>query len=212
MSLATFPSGPLTRRQLLQAGALPLLGLTLPELLASGGAPGGRARERSCVFIFQYGGLSQLDSWDPKPAAPAELRGPYRPIPTAVPGFRVGELMPRLARLADRFTVIRSMTHAVPVHDVSNAMLLAGTAAPARDAPAFGSLVTRLPPPPAGVPPYVWLQKFGGGAAPPDPTYLTGGFLGPACAPLLIGAGHDDNPANPAFRVRAFDTDAAAPP
>src|SRR5687768_9072399 len=117
----------LTRRDVLRAGAISALGLTLPDVLA---ASAGR-REKSCIFIFQYGGLSQLDSWDPKPDAPAELRGPYRPIATAVPGFRVGELMPRLARLADRYAVIRSMSHGVPVHDVANRMLLAGQSQPA---------------------------------------------------------------------------------
>lgn len=111
MSPAPLP----TRRQLLQAGALPLLGLSLPRLLAApaAGRPAGKAR--SCVFVFQYGGLSQLDSWDPKPDGPSAVRGPYKPIATKVPGFRVGELMPRLARLADRYAVVRSMTHAVGV-------------------------------------------------------------------------------------------------
>src|SRR5207244_3631046 len=56
------------------------------------------------------------------------------------------------------------------------------------------------------VPSYVWLQKFGGGSAPPEPSYLTGGFLGHAHGPLVIGTGHDDNPATPGFRVKAFDT------
>ena len=171
-----------------------------------------RRREKSCIFIYQYGGLSQLDSWDPKPDAPAELRGPYKPIATAVPGFRVGELMPRLATLADRYAVIRSMTHTVPIHDIANTMLLGGSAKPPADAPAFGSVVTKLKPSAGSVPSYVWLQKFGGGAAPPEPKYVTAGFLGPAHAPLVIGTGHDDNLANPAYRVKAFDTDAAIPP
>src|ERR671913_1250580 len=140
-----FPS----RRQLLLAGAVG--GLSLPRLLA---AP-SPARTKSCIFVYQYGGLSQLDSWDPKPDAPAELRGPYRAIPTAVPGFRVGELMPRLAALADRYAVIRSMTHGEPVHDRANKMLLAGATVPAADAPAFGSVVTRLRPSAAAVPSYV---------------------------------------------------------
>ena len=163
------------------------------------------AREKSCIFIYQYGGLSQLDSWDPKPDGPAEIRGPYRPIATSVPGFRVGELMPRLARLADRYCVIRSMSHHVPVHDVANRMLLAGQSLPGPDAPSFGSIVTKLRPSREGVPSHVWLQKFGGGAMPPESAYLTGGFLGMAHAPLLIGVEHDDNPANPGFRVNAFD-------
>ena len=137
------------RRRVLKAGALPFLGLDLPRLLAAEATPRGPGRprrEKSCIFIFQYGGLSQLDSWDPKPDAPAEIRGPYRPIATAVPGFHVGELMPRLARLADRYCVIRSMTHTVPVHDVANRMLLAGQSLPAMTAPSFGSMVAKLRP------------------------------------------------------------------
>lgn len=194
----------LSRRRLLQAGALGTLGLTLPELLAAGTK--AKSPPKSCIVIYQYGGLSQLDSWDLKPDAPQEIRGPYKPIATATPGFQVGELMPRLATLSERYCVIRSMTHKVPVHDVANRMLLAGTATPEVDAPAFGSVVTKLRPAEANVPSYVWLQKFGGGAAPPEPTYVTGGFLGVGHGPLVVGAGHDDNPATPGFRVKAFDT------
>lgn len=198
-----------TRRELVHAGSLAALGLTLPTFLR---ASSGSKRAKSCIFVYQYGGLSQLDSWDPKPNAPAELRGPYKPIATAVPGFRVGELMPKLAAHADKYAVIRSMSHTVPVHDIANKMLLAGEAKPAADAASFGATVAKLLPTAASVPPYVWLQKFGGGAAPPDNTYLTGGFLGPAHAPLLIGSSHDDNLANPNYRVRAFDSDASIVP
>ena len=158
-----------SRRQLLQAGVVPALGLALPELLRAESRDTAR-RQKHCIFIYQYGGLWQLDSWDPKPDAPAEMRGPYKPIATTVPGFRVGELMPRLAGLAHRYAVIRSMTHNQPVHDVANKMLLAGKAVPEADDPAFGSIVAKLKPSPGAVPSYVWLQKFGGGAAPPDPT------------------------------------------
>jgi uncharacterized protein (DUF1501 family) len=194
----------LTRRQILQAGAVPLLGLALPQFLAQGATARG-AREKSCIFIFQYGGLSQLDSWDPKPDGPSAIRGPYRPIATSVPGFRVGELMPRLARLANRYCVIRSMSHKAGVHDVANRMLLAGQSRPPLSAPSFGAIVSKLRPSRPGIPAHVWLQKFGGGAAPPDSTYLTGGSLGAAHSPLLIGNHHEDHPANPKFRVRAFD-------
>jgi uncharacterized protein (DUF1501 family) len=201
-----------SRRQLLQAGGLTALGLSLPQLLHAQQSRVSARREKHCIFIFQYGGLSQLDSWDPKPNAPAELRGPYKPIATRVPGFRVGELMPLLARNADKYAVIRSMTHTVPVHDIANKMLLAGNRKPAADDPSFGSVVSKLKPSAASVPAYVWLQKFGGGAAPPDPTYLTGGALGPAHAPLLIGTGHTDNLATPGYKVRALDTDASVTP
>ncbi len=196
-----------SRRQLVQAGALSALGLTLPGLLsAREQRPAGK--EKSCIFIFQYGGLSQLDSWDMKPGAPDEVRGPYKPISTATPGFQVGELMPKLAGLSEKYCVLRSMTHTVPVHNVANEMLLAGTASPASDAAAFGSVVAKLRPSTASVPSYVWLQKFGGGSMPPEKAYLTGGFLGQAYCPLLIGQSHDDNPAEPNFRVKAFDNGA----
>jgi uncharacterized protein (DUF1501 family) len=196
----------LNRRQILQAGCLPLLGLTLPQLLAAGTSRSHRnAREKSCIFIFQYGGLSQLDSWDPKPDGPSEVRGPYRAIATTVPGFWVGELMPRLARLADRYAVLRSLSHDVPVHDIANRMLLAGQSLPGLNAPSFGAIFSKLRPSDAGVPSHVWLQRFGGGAMPPEPTYLSGGLLGSTHSPLLIGYHHDDHPANPSFRVRVFD-------
>ncbi len=114
--------------------------------------------------------------------------------------------MPRLARQAGRYAVIRSMTHRVPVHDVANRMLLAGRSSPPpATAPSFGAIVSKLRPTAAGVPTHVWLQKFGGGAMPPEPAYLTGGSLGAAHAPLLIGNRHDDHPADPGFRVSAFD-------
>ena len=194
-----------SRRRLLQAGGLATLGLSLPQLLQAEATTAAR-REKSCIFIYQYGGLSQLDSWDPKPDAPAEQRGPYKPIATAVPGLFVGELMPKLAKLANRYAVIRSLCHQVPVHDVANRMLLAGQSQPTADAPSLGSIITRLQPATKNLPSHVWLQKFGGGAAPPEPSYLTGGFLGMDCAPLLIGAAHDDNPSAPNYRVKALDT------
>lgn len=194
----------LSRRRLLQIGGLASCGLTLPELLAADAA--SASPPKSCIFIHQYGGLSQLDSWDPKPDAPDEIRGPYQPIATATPGFQVGDLMPRLAKLSEQYCVIRSMTHQVPVHDVANKMLLAGSTLPPPDAPALGSVVSKLRPSSNDVPSYVWLQKFGGGAAPPESAYLTGGFLGLAHSPLLVGTSHDDNPATPGFRVKAFDT------
>ena len=195
-----------SRRAIIELGGLGALGVGLPALLrseASGAA--ASAPPKSCIFIYQYGGLSQLDSWDMKPQGPETIRGPYKPIATRVPGFQICELMPRLADLADRFAIIRSMSHGVPVHDVANRMLLAGQPLPPLDAPAFGSIVTKVRPTDAAMPGYVWLQKFGGGAMPPEQTYLSGGRLGAAYSPLLIGTGHDDNPATPGYRVKALD-------
>lgn len=194
-----------SRRRLLQAGAVGAMGCTLPGLMRAEAASGAPAK--SCIFIHQYGGLSQLDSWDMKPDAPREIRGPYRSIKTATPGFQICELMPQLAGLSQKYAVVRSLTHNMAQHDRANSMLLAGRAQPAADDPSFGAIVTKLRPSTAALPHHVWLQKFGGGAAPPDHTYLTGGHLGMSYAPMLIGERHDDNPANSEFRVRAFDTD-----
>ncbi len=203
------PQRLLSRRRAVQVGAIGALGLTLPQLLLSEErerAQGGNGcRAKSCIFIHQYGGLSQLDSWDMKPHAPQEIRGPYQPISTATPGFQLCELMPRLARMSERYAVIRSMTHGMSQHDQANSMLLAGRDKPAADDRSFGSMVAKLRPSSARIPAHVWLQKFGGGAAPPDHTYLTGGRLGMAYAPMLIGERHDDNPASADFRVQAFE-------
>ncbi len=199
----------LSRRRLLQIGSIGVAGLTLPAVLRAEsiqqGAAKAKQQGKSCIFIHQYGGLSQLDSWDMKPDAPQEIRGPYQPIRTATAGFQICELMPRLARLSEQYAVIRSMTHEMAQHDKANAMLLAGRDKPATDDPSFGAIVHKLRPAKADLPGHVWLQKFGGGAAPPDHTYLTGGRLGMAHAPMLIGEKHDDNPASVDFRVRAFD-------
>ncbi len=195
----------LSRRRMLQAGGISAMNLTLPQLLRADQSGQNAKEAMSCIFIHQYGGLSQLDSWDMKPDAPQEIRGPYRPIATATPGFQVCELMPRLARLSPHYAVVRSMTHSQANHIQANSMYLAGRVDPAADAPSFGAMVTKLRPSQANVPAHVWLQKFGGGAAPPDHTYLTGGRLGLTYAPMLIGEKHDENPADPDFRVRAFD-------
>src|SRR4051812_46409251 len=89
------------RRGLLQAGALGLFGATLADLLrleaqAAGLEPSRGARAKAVVFIFQNGGPSQFETWDPKPEAPQEIRGEYRPISTTVDGLRICEHLPRL--------------------------------------------------------------------------------------------------------------------
>ena len=89
-----------SRRQLLQVGGIGALGLSLPDFLLAEKSKKAFGSAKSCIFIHQYGGLSQLDSWDMKPEAPQEIRGPYKPIKTATPGFQICELMPRLAKLS----------------------------------------------------------------------------------------------------------------
>jgi hypothetical protein len=199
----------LGRRQLIQLGGIGALGLGLPELLRASPAASlaRRGAPRSCIFIVQYGGCSHIDSFDTKPDAPAELRGPYRPIPTSVPGTRVCEHLPRLARLADRYCLVRSMTHGNPGHDGGMHVCMTGHSQPAENTPYFGSVVAKLCPASANVPPYVWLQNLAGDV---QPRYLAGGFLGAACAPLRVGTDLD-NPSAPGFKVKSFDPPADVP-
>src|SRR5262245_20188629 len=104
-----------TRRTLLQAGGLAALGLSLPAALAADRRAGFR-RSRPCLGIYPFGGPSHSDLWDMKPDAPSGFRGEFRPIATNVPGIHICEHLPRLARRADRFCLIRGMTHEHPRH------------------------------------------------------------------------------------------------
>jgi hypothetical protein len=202
----------LTRRQLLQVGSIGVLGLGLPELLRAGSQESriGRHRtsDKSCIFIVQYGGASHIDSLDPKPDAPPDIRGPYHPIASKVPGLRIGELLPRLARMADRYCIVRSMTHRNGDHNGAMHICMTGHSNPAESTPYYGSVMAKLRPSTRNIPSYVWLQNLAGDV---QPHYLTGGFLGAAYSPLRVG--NDlDNPAAPNFRFRAFDPPADVPP
>jgi hypothetical protein len=113
----------LTRRDFLRLGALGATGLSLDGLLrqeaaASGAAARARSfgRARHCILLYLFGAASQLETFDPKPDAPVEVRGELKAIPTRVPGLHVCELLPRLAEVIDRVTIVRSMTHPYPIH------------------------------------------------------------------------------------------------
>jgi len=193
----------INRRELLQIGGVGAIGLGLPELLRAGApaASGRRSTARSCIFIVQYGGASHIDSFDPRPDAPPEMRGPYKPIATNVPGVRLGELLPRLAKLADRYCLVRSMTHGNGGHDGGMHVCMTGHSVPKDNTPYFGAVMAKLRPATRNVPSYVWVQNIAGDV---QPRYLTGGFLGAPYAPLRIGTDLD-TPAAPGFRFTAFD-------
>lgn len=190
---------------MIRLGGLGLVGLSLPRLLAASATPArsdkSRVRAKSCIFVCQYGGASQIDTWDPKPDAPEDVRGPYRPIATSVPGIRITEMLPRLARLADRYCLIRSMSHGNGDHDGGMHVCVTGHSRPLESTPSIGSVVARVRPSHSAMPSYVWLQNLD---ADVRGWYLTGGHLGPGYAPLLVGRGAD-HPAAPAFRFRGFD-------
>src|SRR5947209_7077362 len=125
---ATFCDGP-SRRDFLHAGSIAPLGLTLAALnRAKAAAPAtGKDGDVNCIMLFLVGGPSQIDTWDPKPSAPAEVRGPFQPIKTNVPGIQVSEIFPKLAKHADKFSLVRSVYHtATAVHDTGHQMMQTG--------------------------------------------------------------------------------------
>src|SRR5579872_1012433 len=115
---AVSPSSlPLSRRRTLQVGTVGVLGLSLPRWLALQAAAAsatGRPAAKNVLVILEQGGLSHIDTWDPKPNAPVDHRSPHLPIATSVPGMQFTDLLTRTSRVADKLTVIRSMWHAKP--------------------------------------------------------------------------------------------------
>src|SRR5262249_17987852 len=127
----------LTRREVLRVGGLGFTGLLWSDWLRSrAGANGatqvnraaaGRfGQARSCILIFNYGGPSHLDTFDLKPDAPQEIRGEFQPQATRVPGIAITEHLPRLARLANYYTIVRSVNHDDNDHAVGTYLALTG--------------------------------------------------------------------------------------
>lgn len=139
-------NGNLTRRDFLRTSGLALgLGLTgLPARAAS------TAGAKACIQVLLVGGPSQLDTWDPKPAAPVEVRGPFQPIRTNVPGILLSEHFPRMARRADRFAVLRSVYHQeAPIHETGQQLLQTGRlCTPGIEWPHFGAVISQARPSP----------------------------------------------------------------
>jgi hypothetical protein len=206
----------LSRREWLRVGGLGAFGLSLPHLLAGREACAGESavagntfgRAKSCIVLFHLGGPSQLETWDPKPDAPDEVRGELKPISSVVPGIRVGELMPQTARLTDKICVLRAMSTDDNAHSSSGYWMLTGRphqpgnfenallGAP-NDAPSAAALVQCLRPARGGlpaavvVPEHIW--NTGGIVWPGQ----DGGYLGRSADPWLLHC----QPQDPSFRV-----------
>jgi len=116
------------RREWLRLGALSAFGLSLPGLLAAGSTRSSGGKAKACIVLFHLGGPPQHETWDPKPDAPAEIRGEFKPIGSSVPGIRVGELMPKTARLLDRICVLRALSTNDNAHSSSGYWMLTGQA------------------------------------------------------------------------------------
>jgi hypothetical protein len=159
----------LTRRALLQAGASSVLGLSLADWLRlRAAAPQSTAlpaRTRAVIVLWLWGGPSQLDTWDMKPAAALEYRGPFAPIATKVPGIRICELFPKVAQVADAFSIIRSLHTQSNDHGVAGTIGLTGSKSGAIDLggktnagsvrPALGAIVARARGLKLGLPPFM---------------------------------------------------------
>lgn len=176
-------SGPLARREFLRAGALALGGLSLSDLLearaATMDAIGRSATPDTTVILFwMWGGPSQFETYDPKPQAPSEYRGPFNPIATKVPGLDLCELFPLQAKLGDRISLVRSLHHEMSAHNDGSIELLTGktpakpdlTSMARSEHPDFGMVAGRVRGPRVdGLPHYVGIPR-----APfmTQPTYL----------------------------------------
>jgi hypothetical protein len=176
MYCATRTCEGITRRALLQVGTLGGLGLTLPTLLrarsvrASQGQP---SRDVNCIFIWTRGGTSHHDTFDPKPEAPASVRGEYGAIDTAVPGVKFAEVVPRMAKELGRFAVLRGWNPQNGSHGVADQYCMSGRPFnPAITYPCYGSIVSHQKGFKTALPPFVQLGEqvdhtFGGGVAGP---------------------------------------------
>jgi hypothetical protein len=183
----------LTRRRLLQVGGLGLLGSLLPHLEA-GGTRRRRARVKSVIFLHQFGGPSHIDTFDMKPAAPEQVRGQYRPIRSSAPGIVVCEKLPRMARVMDRVTLVRSVRHEMRNHNSAGYYSLTGFAPPIDDQrlrdsrelfPAYGSVVDRFAPAAHGTPTFVsYPHVISDGSITPG---QHASFLGQQHDPFFIG-------------------------
>ena len=152
------------RRKAIQIGGAGLLGITLPKLLQAGGLPAHRPKAKSVIFLFQWGGPSQLDTFDMKPDAPDGIRSPYKSITTSVPGTQICELLPRISQLMHKVCLVRTMTHSMKNHASAGYYAISGHEPPSDDQrlrdslqlfPAYGSVVDRLIPNENGAPTFV---------------------------------------------------------
>jgi hypothetical protein len=190
----------LRRRDFLHAGSLSMLGLGLTEMMglkALGAVD--PAKDTNCIMLFLVGGPSQLDTWDMKPNAPVEIRGPYKPIKTNVSGIEISENFPRMARHADKFALIRTLNHsAAAVHDTGHQMMQTGRLFTGGiEYPHIGCVLSKLRGPKGDVPPHVLLPRPIGNTGGNMPHGQNAGFLGKMFDPFVLNA----DPSDPNFKV-----------
>jgi uncharacterized protein (DUF1501 family) len=188
----------LSRREFLRVGGLSALGLSLPAFLRLQAVAAGTQKSRkavNCILLWMQGGPSHIDTLDPKPDAPAEIRGEFKTIPTTLPGVHLCEHLPLLARQTDKFSIIRGHNPMNGSHGVADHLMMSGHKFnPAMAFPCYGSVVAKERGYQDGMFPFVQLnryidRRFNGGVA---------GFLGDQYNPFEVF----DDPNRPQFRVR----------
>jgi len=195
-----------TRRSFLAAGVLGVGGLTLPDLLKirARAAVTGESMRRSVVLFWLSGGPGHMETWDPKPDAQREFRGPFGAIATSIPGTFIGDLLPEQATRMDRLAILRSVNHGTGDHTKGNHWMLTGYEGPAFNAPdnevqrrpAMGSAVARLTGAErSGLPAYVAVPHLRGGT---DNLFHYAAYLGGYSNPFVV----DSDPNDPSFRVK----------
>ena len=190
-----------TRRDVLQVGALGAVGLTLPQYMAAeaNGAIKDKDDDRACIMIFNLGAPSHIDTFDMKPDAPAEVRGPFKPIKTASPEIQISEILPQHAKVADKFSLVRSCYHtSAAVHDAGWQMMQTGRQfSGGVNYPHAGAAMSYLRGRKTDLPPFVVLPETMGRGGGNLPNGQAGGFLGKAHDPFALMA----DPSKPEFQV-----------
>jgi len=189
----------LRRRDFLHAGSLAALGLSLTDWFALKASGATASADTNCILLMLIGGPSQLDTFDMKPNAPVEIRGPYKPIKTNVPGIEISENFPRTAKHADKFSLVRGMYHtAAAVHDTGHQMMQTGRLFQGGvEHPHYGCVLSKLKGPNGDVPAHVLLPRPIGNTGGNMPHGQTAGYLGKGFDPFVLNA----DPSDPNFRV-----------
>jgi hypothetical protein len=185
----------------MQVGTLGAIGLSLPQYLAAAeqGAVSKKDDDRACIMIFNLGAPSQLDTFDMKPDAPSEIRGPFNPISTASDAFQISEIFPGHAKVADKFSLVRSCYHTgAAVHDAGWQMMQTGRQfAGGVETPHAGAVLSYLRGRKTDLPAFVVLPETMGRGGGNLPNGQAGGFLGKAHDPFALMA----DPSQPNFKV-----------
>src|SRR5690348_14961692 len=212
-----------SRRSILKVGGMGLLGLTMPRLLRaqakqdwakSAAKSTIKTRCKSVIFLYQFGGPSHIDMFDMKPDAPDAIRGPHKPMSSSADGIQVSEHLPQVAKIMDKVTLIRSMTHTMKNHNSASYYALSGHAPPTDDIrlndsldlfPAYGSVVDALAPTSGEVPTFVSY-----------PYTIRDGSVTPGQHASFLGKAHDpfffsQDPNSPDFALPELSLPADTP-